>query len=172
MWSLHLGKTKHLWVSKKAVAWSKILGEKLFFDISSHLTLTFGGKKHWLLVIDDSSNYVWRFFLKEKSDLADIMLGLIENLKDKYNLQVQYLCCDDAGKNITFKKACKQEGLRVDFKYTAPGMPQQNGCIEWKFPSLFYCINSMFSGGRLTLTYKMAYGPKLWTLSWCLKTIS
>ena len=46
----------------------------------------FGDKKHWLLVMEDSSNYVWRFFLKEKSDLAGIMLGLIKNLINKYNM--------------------------------------------------------------------------------------
>ena len=49
------------------------------------------------------------------------MLGLIKNLKYKYNLQVQYLHCDNAGENVVFKRPCKQEGLGVDFDYTAPG---------------------------------------------------
>ena len=65
------------------------------------------------------------------------MVVMIENLKNKYNLQVQYLCCDNAGKNQAFKRTCKQEGLGVNFKYTTPGMPQQDGCIEWKFATLF-----------------------------------
>ena len=52
-----LGKATKGCISKKAVDCSKILGEKLFFDISSPLTPTFGGKKHWLLVIEDSSKY-------------------------------------------------------------------------------------------------------------------
>ena len=98
------------------------MGERLFFNISSLSTPTFGSKKHWLHVIDDSSNYVWSFFLKEKSDIADIMFGLIKNLKNKYIMQVQCLHCDNAGKNVAFEKACKQEGLGVDFKYTSPGM--------------------------------------------------
>ena len=51
-----LGKAKQRAVSKKAVSWSQILGERLFFDISFPSTLTFGGKCHWLLVIDDYSN--------------------------------------------------------------------------------------------------------------------
>ena len=64
------------------------------------------------------------------------MLGLIENLKNKYDVQVQYLYCDNAGESMAFKKACKQEGLGVDFEYTAPGMPQQNGCEEQKFSTI------------------------------------
>ena len=62
--------------------------------------------------------------MKEKSNLVDTMLGLIKNLKNKYNLQVQYLHCNNPGENIAFKKACKQEGLGVDFD-TASGTPQQ-----------------------------------------------
>ena len=81
-----LGKAKQQGVSKKDVARSKILGERLFFDVSSPSTSTFCGKKHCLLVIDDSSNYVWSFFLKEKSNIADVMLGIIKNLKNKYIL--------------------------------------------------------------------------------------
>ena len=50
----------------------------------------------------------------------DIMLGLIKNLK---NIQVQYLCSDNAGENFAFEKACKEVGLGVDSEYMAPGMP-------------------------------------------------
>ena len=86
-----LGKTKQEAVSKKAVAQSEILGERLFFDISSPSTPTFGGRKHWLHVISNNGNYICSFYLKEKSDLADIMIDLIKNLKNKHNLEVQYL---------------------------------------------------------------------------------
>ena len=70
---------------------------------------------HWLFVLDDSSSYVWSFFLNEKSHLANIMLGLIKNLKHEYNVQVQCLWCDIAGENVAVDKVCKQEGLGVEF---------------------------------------------------------
>ena len=143
-----LGKAKWQGVSKKAVAWSKTLGERLFFDISSPLTPTFGGKKHWLFVVDDSSNYVWSFYLKEKSNVVNVMSGLTKYLKNKYNLQVQYLHCDNAGENVAFKKACKQEGLGLVFKYTVPGMPQQNGYVEQKIATHFNWVCAMLNGGK------------------------
>ena len=49
-----LGKAKQQGVSKKAIALSKILGEKLFFDISSPSTPTFGSKigyLSWMTVV-------------------------------------------------------------------------------------------------------------------------
>ena len=81
-----LGKAKHQSVSKNAVPRSKILGERLFFNISSPSTPTFGRERHWLLVMDDYSNYSWSFFLKKKFDLAETMLGLVNNQKIKFNL--------------------------------------------------------------------------------------
>ena len=71
---------------KKVVSHSKILGERLFCDISSSSAHTFGGKKHWLLATEDNSNYACCFFLKEKSDLAGVMLCLVKNVKNKYNM--------------------------------------------------------------------------------------
>ena len=105
-----LGKAEQQLVSKKAVPWSQILGEWLFFDIHSPSTLTFGGKHHWLLVIDDCSNYSWSFFVKEKSNLAETMLGLVKNLKIKFNLQVQCLSCNHAGKIMSSNKPAHNKG--------------------------------------------------------------
>ena len=81
-----LGEVKKHTVSKKAVPHSKILGERLFFNISCSSTPTFGGKHHWLLIIDECSDFSWSFFLKEKSDIPETMLGLVNNLKLKFNL--------------------------------------------------------------------------------------
>ena len=66
---------------------------------------TFQGKKIWLLVMEESTNYSWHFFLREKSNLASVMMGLVKNFKIKYNMQVQYLHCVNAGENVAFKKA-------------------------------------------------------------------
>ena len=77
-----LGKAKQQAKSKKAVPCLQFLGERLFFDISSPSTPTFGGKRHWLLVIDDHSDYCWSFFLSEKSNLTQKMLVLVKDLKN------------------------------------------------------------------------------------------
>ena len=94
-----LGKAKQWAISKKAVPCSKIVGERVFFYISSPSTSTLCGMHYWLLVLNDFSNCIWSFFLKEKSDLAKTMLGLGKNLKIKFNMQIQHFCCDNAGKN-------------------------------------------------------------------------
>ena len=56
-----LGKAKMGVIRKKAVAFSIFL-KRLFFNISFPSTPTFGGKKHWLLIVEDNINYMWSYF--------------------------------------------------------------------------------------------------------------
>ena len=42
--------------------------------VSSPSTTTFGGKKHWLLVIEDSANYAESYFSKEKLSLKNVIV--------------------------------------------------------------------------------------------------
>ena len=77
-----------------------------------------------------------------------------------------------AGENVDIIKACKQEGVRINFKYTAPGTPQQNGWVKQKFDTLFNWVCAMLNGKNFFLYYKMAYEPKLPTLPCFLKIIS
>ena len=57
-----LGIAKKKVSAKKTVHCSKILGERLFGDISSPFTTTLGGKKHWLFIMEGSTNYAWCYF--------------------------------------------------------------------------------------------------------------
>ena len=137
MQRLSFGQCQAMSSQQKGCTLLENFGANAFLYISSPFTLTFGGKCHWLLVIKDCSDYCWSFFLHEKSDLTQMMLVLINNLKTKYNLQVQRLRCNNAGENQALKQTCNQEGLVINFEYTAPGTPQQNGLIEHKFATLF-----------------------------------
>ena len=47
-------------------------------EISSPSTKSMGGKIHWLLVFDDCTDYCWSYFLKEKGELKNDVIELIE----------------------------------------------------------------------------------------------
>ena len=88
----------------------KNFGRKVFVDKNSPSTPTFGGKMHLILVMEDSSDCAWSFFLKEKSNLVSAKLGLIKNFKNKYNMQVEYLCYNNTGEKVAFKKPANKKG--------------------------------------------------------------
>ena len=73
------------------------------------------------------------------------MLGLVKNLKIKFNLQIQY-----TGKNQAFKRNCNQEFLEINFEYTALGTPQPSGQVEQKFASLLNSLCTLINGGKFT----------------------
>ncbi len=124
-------------------------GERLFLGISLPQTTSIGGKKNWLLVLDDCTDLAWSYFLKNKSNLKDEILALIKELKAKFGITVKYIRCDNAGENIALEKACEQEGLGITFKYTAPNTPQQNGRVERKFSTLYGRMHVMMRGSGL-----------------------
>ena len=72
-------------------------------------------------------------FLEEKSELKNVMKGLIKNFKNMHDIKVQHLHFDNAGENIDFEMVCKQKGMWMEFEYTTPGTPQKNGGVEQKF---------------------------------------
>ena len=78
-------------------------------------------------------------------------MDLIKNLKSKYNMQAQCLCCDNAGENVAFKTACKVERIGIILKFTAPSTPQMNGQIELKFATFFSPVHSMLNEGNSQL---------------------
>jgi transposase InsO family protein len=124
-------------VSKVPKERAEKAGERLSIDMCSPKTKGIGGKQHWLLVVDDCTDFEWSFFLKKKSDLKDEIFTLIRELKEKHGIQVKYIRGDNSGKNRALEKLCKQEGLGITFEYTAPGNPQQNGRVERKFATVY-----------------------------------
>jgi hypothetical protein len=48
---------------------SNLPSERLYVDISSIKERSFGGAKFWALIVDDYTDYCWRFVIKNKSDL-------------------------------------------------------------------------------------------------------
>ena len=84
-------------------------------DISFPSTPSMGGKKCWLLVVEDSIDYAWNYFPKENSEVKDVMISLLKYLKAIYGITVRYICCDDDRENEVFQQLCKQEGIGVKF---------------------------------------------------------
>ena len=44
---------------------------------------------------------------------------MVKGWKDKYNIQVKFICCDNAGENKKLEEKCNTEGLGIIFEYTA-----------------------------------------------------
>ena len=83
------GKMKKLKIPKQAEHNATKKGERISFDISSVKTISQGGNKFWLLIVDEFTNYCWSIFLSQKSDLPEKMIQWYQQCKAKYDFTIK-----------------------------------------------------------------------------------
>ena len=141
-------------------------GYRLFIDISSFKHESMGGKRHWLIVVDEFNDCSHSFFLKRKSDQIEILPVWIKELKAKYGIDIKYIRLDNSGENRSLQKECDKQNLWIIFEFTASGTPppppppppQQNSVVERKIPTLMGRSRAMM----LTAGFSQQDKRKFW----------
>ena len=133
-------------------------GYRLFIDICSFKHESMGGKRHWLIVVDDFSDCSHSFFLKRKSDQIEMIPIWIKELKAKYGIDTKYVRLNNSGENKSLQKKCDKQNLGIIFEFTAPGTPQQNSVVERKIPTLMGRSRAML----LTAGFSQQDKRKFW----------
>ena len=111
-------------------------GYRVFIGLSSFQHESMGGKRHWLIAVDEFSDCSHRFFLKRKSYRIVVIPMWIKALINKYGIAVKRIRLDNSGENRSLQRECDKQNLGVIFEFTAPGTPQQNSVVERKIPTL------------------------------------
>jgi hypothetical protein len=73
------------------------IGERIMFDISSVKVPSTGGNKHWLLVMDEFSGYIWSLFLPHRSDVTVTMTAFAKMFHRIFDKNIVRFRCDNAG---------------------------------------------------------------------------
>ena len=84
-------------------------GERMYLDISSLWYESLGGRRHWAMLVDEARRCKHSFFLKKKSDQVNMVTSWLKGLKDKYKIQVKFICCDNAGENKKLEEKCNAD---------------------------------------------------------------
>ena len=95
-----------------------------------------GKRKYWLLCVNGYTGFKKSFFLHMKNEKVEVMVDWFDELDSKYSIKVKCICCNNAGENKPPQQQLKREGLKIQFKFTAPDMPQQNSVVEHAFATL------------------------------------
>jgi transposase InsO family protein len=138
------------------------------FDISSVKVPSTGGNKYWLLVMDEYSGFLWSYFFRYRDDLTATMTDFVKQFPRKFdNKNIVRVRCDNAGENKAFQATLNEDmPYEIQFEFTAPYTPQQNGRIERKFATLYGKIRALTTAAQLPQSCVMIYGPVL--LYWLL----
>ena len=74
-------------------------GERIFIDIRLMIHPSAGGKKHWLIIVDEATDYTHNSFLEKKSDLVKIMILWIKTIFMNYHIRIKKIILDNSGEN-------------------------------------------------------------------------
>ncbi len=123
-------------------------GERIFIDISKLHKPSLGGNQYWLLIVDDHTDYAWSYFLRSKADTADTVLAFVKFMKQMAH-PVKHIRCDNSGENRKLQNVLQHHNEVIQFEFTAPATPQQNGRVERKFAILYNYMRSMLNKAQL-----------------------
>ena len=73
-----------------------------------------GGKKHWLLIVDEATDYTHSFFLKKTSDLVETMIIWIKNLFMKHHIRIKTSRLGNSGENRMLQAKTNQQNLGIN----------------------------------------------------------
>ena len=129
-------------------------GYRVFMHICSFKQVSRGGNRHWLIVVDEFSDYTHSFFLKRKNDQIQVMLIWIRIMSKKYNIEIKRIRLDNNGENRSLQKEYDKANLGITFEFTAPGTPQQNSVAERRIPTLMGRARAMLIQAGIESKYE------------------
>ena len=71
----------------------------MYLDISSIKDESLCGRRYWAMLVDEATRCKHSFFLKKKSVQVDMVSSWLKGLKISKEIQVKFICCDNAGEN-------------------------------------------------------------------------
>lgn len=103
-----------------------------------------GGKKYFMVVVNDFSRYTWVAFLREKSKAFTELLNICKRIQVEKYLTIKRIQSNHGREfdNHKFSNLCKELGVKHEF--LAPETPQQNRVAERKNKTLFNMATIMF----------------------------
>jgi transposase InsO family protein len=104
------------------------------------------GNKYWLLILDDATDMVFSHFLKSKSDTTNKMLNFIMWMKER-KTPVKTIRLNNSGENMKLRDNTRH--MNINYEFTSPNTPQQNGRVERKFSILYDYMRSMINTAKL-----------------------
>mgnify|MGYP002413840545 FL=1 len=89
-----------------------------------------GGRRYFLLLVDDLSRYMWVMILGSKGEAADAIRRAQVGVEAESGRKLRVLRTDNGGEFTAaeFASYCADEGIQRH--YSAPYSPQQNGVVE------------------------------------------
>ncbi|WVZ88500.1 hypothetical protein U9M48_035017 [Paspalum notatum var. saurae] len=110
---------------------------------------THGGRKYFLLLVDDCTRYMWLRLLASKDEAPEAIKHFEAKVETEMGNKLKVLRTDRGGEftSVEFGRYCAEEG--VERHLTAPYPPQQNGVVERRNQTVVDMARSMLKAKKM-----------------------
>jgi transposase InsO family protein len=95
-------------------------------------TISLNGSRYYIAFIDDYTRMCWVYFLKFKTEVANVFLKFKNWIENQNGHKIQVVRSDNGTKYTSNKFARFCHDVGIEHRYTTPYTPQQNGVSELK----------------------------------------
>lgn len=105
--------------------------ELIYSDLCGPINITsFGGKRYLLTFIDDFTHFTVAYTLEAKSEVLRHFKMFQSLAEAHFNLKISRFRCDNGREYLSTETRQYFEDCGIQFKFTIPYTPQQNGVAE------------------------------------------
>jgi transposase InsO family protein len=138
----------------QAKRWVEGILDLVHDDLCGPITPTTpGGKKYFLLLVDDRSRYMWVSMLAAKSDTLAAVKLFQARVEVETGRKLRVLRTDNGGEftSVEFESYCAERG--VTRQHTTPYTPQQNDVVERRNQSVVTMARSLLKSRNVPVTF-------------------
>ncbi|GJV44697.1 retrovirus-related pol polyprotein from transposon TNT 1-94 [Tanacetum coccineum] len=104
---------------------------------------TINGKKYFLVIVDDYSQFTWVKFLRLKDETPEVIIKFLKQIQVELNKTIRYIRIDNGTEFVNKDLTAYYEHVSIFHQKTVPRTPQQNGVVERRNRTLVEAARTM-----------------------------
>lgn len=129
---------------------SKKCGEIIHTDVCGPFQEnSIGGSSYFLLLKDDYSHFRFVYFMKQKSEVAEIIKKCVKLIQRKHGHSVRIIRSDNGTEFVNNELKTFFEEAGIHHQRTVPYTPEQNGCAEREMRTIVESARTMLQAKQI-----------------------
>jgi transposase InsO family protein len=116
-------------------------------------SVTPGGRRYFLLFVDDATCYMWVVLLTAKSEASSAIKRIQVAAEKECGRKLRVLRTDNGGEFMAAEFAAYCANERITRHFSAPYTPQQNGVVERRNQTVVAMARALLKQRRMSVEF-------------------
>lgn len=149
-----MGKMQRKSFPKRSLSPAREMLDVIVTDVCGKMPKSsIAGKDYFVTFIDEFTRYSYVYFLKEKSEVPDVLIRFVEMIKTRFGKKPKIIRSDRGGEYVNGKVQTYLQQQGIQIQYTVAYSPQQNGIAERRNRTLMEAARTMMFAAKFDSCY-------------------